>query len=203
MVPLFQGRIRRVWVASADGTMRAHRVRATSSRHFDRHQRQRTFPQACRLAPGGRATVPPDAWSNPASAQDYQGCRRHSATQMNPGRDRWGFGRHRCYRARPPTQRGDSPFGLAQLYQFAEKSELDQCDPPKSLHYSGELFQRRWTFTIWWCVGPQPTRHSTDRKHTWSTLQTICGLASLIGFTFLVAHTPKIGLMHCQLVQLG
>src|SRR5258708_3959293 len=30
-----------------------------------------------------------------------------------------------------------------------------------------------------------------------------CGLASLIGFTFLVAHTPKIGLMHCQLVKLG
>src|SRR5258707_14723982 len=28
-----------------------------------------------------------------------------------------------------------------------QKSELDQCDPPKSLHYSGELFQRRWTFT--------------------------------------------------------
>ena len=28
---------------------------------------------------------------------------------------------------------------LAQLYQFAEKSELDQCHLPKSLHYSGEF----------------------------------------------------------------
>ncbi len=29
---------------------------------------------------------------------------------------------------------------LTQLYQFAEKSELDQCHLPKSLHYSGEFF---------------------------------------------------------------
>jgi hypothetical protein len=43
---------------------------------------------------------------------------------------------------------------------------------------------------IWWCVGPQPTRHSTDRKHTWSTLQTICGLASLIGSLFW-SRTPE------------
>ena len=42
---------------------------------------------------------------------------------------------------------------LAQLYQFAEKSELDQCHLPKSLHYSGELFQRRWTFTHMWVRG--------------------------------------------------
>src|SRR5260370_12391352 len=56
----------------------------------------------------------------------------------------------RCAFAHPTGYRGPGESGtgsLTQLYQFAEKSELDQCDPPKSLHYSGELFQRRWTFT--------------------------------------------------------
>jgi hypothetical protein len=92
---------------------------------------------------------------------------------------------------------------LTQLYQFAEKSELDQCDPPKVSTTAASFSNADGLLRIGWCVGPQPTRHSTDRKHTWFTLQTISGLASLIGFTFLVAHTPKIGLMHCQLVKLG
>ncbi len=92
---------------------------------------------------------------------------------------------------------------LAQLYQFAGKSELDQCHLPKSLHYSGEFSNADGLLRTWRCVGPQPTPQSTDRKHTWSTLQRICGYASLIGLTFLGAHTPKNVLMHSQLVKLG
>jgi formylglycine-generating enzyme required for sulfatase activity len=62
-----------------------------------------------------------------------------------------------------------------------------------------------WTSTCFrrMSLGAQPTPHSTGRKHTWSTLQRICGYASLIGLTFLGAHTPKNVLIHCQLVKLG
>src|SRR6516225_5769749 len=92
---------------------------------------------------------------------------------------------------------------LAQLYQFAGKSELDQCHLPKSLHYSGEFSDPDGLLRTWQCARPQPTPHSTGRKQTWSTLQRICGYASLIGLTFLGAHTPKNVLIHCELVKLG
>ena len=46
------------------------------------------------------------------------------------------------------------PFPLAQLYQFAEKSELDQCHLPKSLHYSGEFSNVDGLLRTWQCAGP-------------------------------------------------
>ena len=38
---------------------------------------------------------------------------------------------------------------LAQLYQFAEKSELYQCHLPESLHYSGEISNADGLLRTW------------------------------------------------------
>jgi hypothetical protein len=86
IVPLFSGRIRRLWVASANGTMSAHRIRATSLAILINTNDSKFVPKLGGLRPVA-APLPPHAWSNPAP-QDYQACRRHRATQMNIGRDR-------------------------------------------------------------------------------------------------------------------
>jgi len=51
------------------------------------------------LDPSGIAAVPPDASSNPTSAEVHQGCRDAGWYQRAFCRGRCGFGRERCYRA--------------------------------------------------------------------------------------------------------
>ena len=96
-----------------------------------------------------------------------------------------------------------TPSELTQLYQFAEKSELDQCHLPKSLHYSGKFSDADGLFAhmaVRAAAAYSPLHRSkTDLVYTTEDLR-----VRFVDRTHFFGRShPKNVLIHCELVKLG